>query len=445
MSNAFEIPSYADEHSSYPPKRAREAARSGRNSLNSPSARDEYRNRDTLPRPDVSVSFLGDRVESGRFRSESAEQLQPPSDALAQPNSLAYVRLLWPAIAVALASALAIFAFAALTSTPKSDSYRASEDRRSTSPQAPGKKIQEAQTRAAAPPKLVVERLVEQQPGANARLDVAVSDSRDGGLVVISGLASGAILSAGHKVDDNSWWLSFADLDNLEVRPPPKFLGAMDIEVELRLADTSLSDRVTRHIEWVDKAPEAKPARAPAAGADDQADLLGALRHGQELIAQGNLEAARQLVRRAADPANAAGPSTPPRDGAGAQEVRAQEARAQEARADEGAALQSESEKESTSKTQNEGVAKASGSVAEEYRARCFVKVDGRVHFDGRCQISWKSDSSVTFALEHDPLTLTHGHGRTWLMALGERELGKVFKRGSCWGSRRVYVCERNG
>ena len=435
MSNAFERPSYADEHSSYPPKRVREGARSRRISLNAPSARDEYRKGDTLPRPNVSVSFLGDRSESPRFGSPNVEQLQAPSGAFAQPDSVAYGRLVWIAIAVAFMAALALFAFAILRSGPGSDSFGASEERQSAETQAPGKKIQEAQPGAPAAPKLVVERLAEQQAGANARLGVAVQDSRDGGLIVISGLASGAILSAGNKIDDNSWWLSRADLDNLEIRPPPKFVGAMDIAVELRLADTSLSDRTTRHIEWVDAAPEAKAARPPQAEADYQADLLGALRHGQELIAQGDVEAARQLVRRAADPANANSPSTPPSDRAAAQEAQAGGGTEQQAA--------QQSEKASNSKTQKEVETKADSSAAEGYRAGCFVKVDGRIQFDGRCQIRWKDDTSVTFALNRDPLTLTHEHGRTWSTTWGKRELGKVFKRGSCWGSRRAYICER--
>jgi len=407
MSTVFERPSYAP-------------ARSGRNSPNPPSAQDEHRKRDRLPRPNASLSFVEGRSESPRLRSQASGEQQPPAPAPAQRDWGAYVRPLWPAIAAALVAALALSTFALLARRPASESLRAFDETLLAPPQAPAKKLQEAQLRAPAAPKLIVEPPSEQPAGANARLGVAIPDSRDGGLIVVSGLAAGATLSAGNQVDDKSWWLSFADLDNLEIRPPPKFLGAMDITVELRLADTSLSDRQTRHIEWLDAASETKAADAPAR-ADDQEGLLGALkRGGQEPISQGDVEATRQLARRAVD---GAGPG------------------AQQAPGD-AAALQP-SETEAVAKAQNRSAAKADSRGAEEYRAGCFVKIDGRVQFAGRCQIRWTKEASVNFALDHDPVTLTRDHGRTWGMTWGKRELGKVFKRGSCWGSRRVYICEQ--
>ena len=61
-----------------------------------------------------------------------------------------------------------------------------------------------------------------------------------------------------------------------------------------------------------------------------------------------------------------------------------------------------------------------------------------------RAKFLGQNNSEVTFALAEKPLTISHDHGRTWLATLGSGELGKVFKTGSCWGSKRAYICEHH-
>lgn len=79
----------------------------------------------------------------------------------------------------------------------------------------------------------------------------------------------------------------------------------------------------------------------------------------------------------------------------------------------------------------------------DEYLADCFVKIEGRVLISGRCQILREDDKSVTFELAGEPLVLSFRQSRTWTARLGERDLGKVYKRGSCWGNRGFYACDR--
>ncbi len=81
-------------------------------------------------------------------------------------------------------------------------------------------------------------------------------------------------------------------------------------------------------------------------------------------------------------------------------------------------------------------------SRVNEATSNCLVKVDRRVLINRSCQVSWTKQQQVTFALGEKPLTISHDHGRTWLATLGSQELGKVYKRGSCWGSKRAYICE---
>ena len=90
------------------------------------------------------------------------------------------------------------------------------------------------------------------------------------------------------------------------------------------------------------------------------------------------------------------------------------------------------------------GVEKEAKSGVNKSTSNCLVKVDGRVLINRSCQVSWTKQQEVTFALAEKPLTISHDHGRTWLATLGSQELGKVYKRGSCWGSKRVYVCEHH-
>ena len=89
-------------------------------------------------------------------------------------------------------------------------------------------------------------------------------------------------------------------------------------------------------------------------------------------------------------------------------------------------------------------VEKEAKSRVDESTSNCLVKVDKRVLINRSCQVSWMKQQRVTFALAEKPLTISHDHGRTWLATLGSQELGKVYKTGSCWGSKRVYICEHH-
>ncbi len=89
-------------------------------------------------------------------------------------------------------------------------------------------------------------------------------------------------------------------------------------------------------------------------------------------------------------------------------------------------------------------VEKDSNSRANESTSNCLVKVDGRILINRSCHVSWTQQRRVAFELAEKPLTISYDHGRVWLATLGGQELGKVYKTGSCWGSKRVYVCEHH-
>ncbi|MBG0798813.1 hypothetical protein IYX23_14150 [Methylocystis sp. L43] len=80
----------------------------------------------------------------------------------------------------------------------------------------------------------------------------------------------------------------------------------------------------------------------------------------------------------------------------------------------------------------------------EGRRAKCFVKVDGRVLFERSCMLRQPRRSTLTLNAGDDAVVLTQDHGRTWTASLGGRSLGKVYRTGECWGRRRqVFICAK--
>ena len=80
----------------------------------------------------------------------------------------------------------------------------------------------------------------------------------------------------------------------------------------------------------------------------------------------------------------------------------------------------------------------------EGRRAKCFIKVDGKVLFERSCMLRQPSRSTLTLNAGDDAVVLTLEHGRTWTASLGGRSLGKVYRTGQCWGRRRqVYICAK--
>ncbi len=80
----------------------------------------------------------------------------------------------------------------------------------------------------------------------------------------------------------------------------------------------------------------------------------------------------------------------------------------------------------------------------EGRRAKCFVKVDGRVLFERSCMMRQPRRSTLTLNAGDDAVVLTQDHGRTWTASLGGRSLGKVYRTGECWGRRRqIFICAR--
>jgi len=138
-----------------------------------------------------------------------------------------------------------------------------------------------------------------------APLGVTLQGRADAAVVVIVGLPAGMTVSTGDALGADAWQVPAADLADARIVPPKNFVGPADVIVELRLADNAVVDRRSLHLEWTDVAGAAAPA-APAVAAPlrrplDRDEIAALLRRGKELVASGDLAAARLVLRPAAE------------------------------------------------------------------------------------------------------------------------------------------------
>src|SRR5215831_5864093 len=129
-------------------------------------------------------------------------------------------------------------------------------------------------------------------------LTVSTNDAGPNAAVVISGLAAGSALSAGTQLGPNTWQLSAAELDRTVITPPRGFAGAMDLTLELRLADSTVADRKSLQLEWMERGVLVPAKSEPRQ--HDASDITEMMRSGAELMANGDVSGARLMYRRLA-------------------------------------------------------------------------------------------------------------------------------------------------
>lgn len=150
-------------------------------------------------------------------------------------------------------------------------------------------------------------------------LGVAVKGALNNGVVFVTGLATGTQLSVGEALGANGWRIPVRDIASATVQPPRNFSGTMDISVELRLPDDTVADSQPARLEWVKAVPLAPtspaavaapvmqppppPAAAPAPVPPrlNPEEVATLLKNGQDYIANGDISAARIVLRRAAE------------------------------------------------------------------------------------------------------------------------------------------------
>jgi NitT/TauT family transport system substrate-binding protein len=132
----------------------------------------------------------------------------------------------------------------------------------------------------------------------SATLTALARDAGPNAAVVISGLATGATLSPGTQLGPNTWQLSAKELDRAVIVRPRGFTGAMDLTLELRLADSTVVDRTTLELDWmnggVSVPAKAEPRQHNASEITSM--MTGAAQH----MANGDVAGARLMYQRLA-------------------------------------------------------------------------------------------------------------------------------------------------
>ena len=161
-------------------------------------------------------------------------------------------------------------------------------------------------------------------------LGVSLAGANGDAALLLSGLPVGSTISAGLPVGADNWLLSASELSNAAIRPPRGFVGAIDLAVELRLADDTVADHLSLRLTWVETpkttttiaaaqttavaAPvgtgstDTRPRETPNTQATsaplrrlDREEIADLLKRGEEFVAAGNLGPARLALRRAAE------------------------------------------------------------------------------------------------------------------------------------------------
>ncbi|MBO4224224.1 hypothetical protein GRB70_17555 [Bradyrhizobium neotropicale] len=141
-----------------------------------------------------------------------------------------------------------------------------------------------------------------------------------GAVIAINKLPAGARLTAGKRVAANEWRVSASEISAVSVIPPDGFVGQMVVTVELRDGDGAALVGSSIRLSWKAAASVAAqpaaavvaavPARPAAASPPPQMDTVRNLdpkeisvvvKRGQDLLASGDIAAARLLLLRAAE------------------------------------------------------------------------------------------------------------------------------------------------
>jgi hypothetical protein len=198
------------------------------------------------------------------------------------------------------------------------------------------KRAEDSQETGDRPPLLVqASRMTSGKP---AFLGLTLQGRADDAVVMITGLVPGMTLSTGSKVGVETWEVPATALPNAWIVPPANFVGVVDFVAELHLADRTMVDRRRIRLEW--QAPAAAsptvttdrtavapvsehvvpsgqrdadeqtvgrdrtgvaPPREPNVAPSPVAEIVVLLKRGQELMRNGDLAAARLVLRHAAE------------------------------------------------------------------------------------------------------------------------------------------------
>jgi hypothetical protein len=203
-------------------------------------------------------------------------------------------------VAIAIAAVVALFVVGKVPTSWFVAAKANKQDSPSFGSRFAGQNGQTAEQPKPAPAQLILGQEGPRGAGEAVPLGITLTRAVDGSSVVLDGLVTGSMVTAGRAQGATSWRIPAPELRNALVHPPPGFAGPMDVVAELRLPDDTAVDRKSLRLEWA-----APPAPAPAKSfhirqleRDEIADLM---RRGEAFIATGDLASARLVLQRAAE------------------------------------------------------------------------------------------------------------------------------------------------
>jgi hypothetical protein len=165
--------------------------------------------------------------------------------------------------------------------------------------QADEQTLREAVSPRAMSQQLIVGTVRPQHADDPATLTFSAKGADANASAVIGGLAPGSALSAGTQVGPNTWRLSVGELTTAVITPPRGFVGAMDLTVELRLADHTVADRKDLQLQWPNKNVLAPAKSQPLQ--HNAAEIPLMMKTAAALMANGDISAARLLYEPLAE------------------------------------------------------------------------------------------------------------------------------------------------
>jgi TPR repeat protein len=181
-------------------------------------------------------------------------------------------------------------------------------------------------------PRLLVLRASPHSTDEAIPLGLSLAGASAGAALVLTGLPAGWTISSGLRQGADNWLLSTSEVSGAAIRPPLDFVGAIDLGVELRLADGTVTDRLSLRLTWVDApttttviaAPQNAAASAGTGSAGtappettkpqarsaplrhlDRDEIANLRKRGEEFMAAGNVGLARLDLQHAAEAGDA--------------------------------------------------------------------------------------------------------------------------------------------
>ena len=182
-------------------------------------------------------------------------------------------------------------------------------------------------------------------------LGVSADAAPSGASIMVRGMPAGSRINAGTAAGEGAWRVPVRDLGHAAIMPPLNFVGTMNLSIDLRLADSSIADSDVLRLNWtpaaadslvpksvrttsvagstdpfqpppvpksVAVAPAANSVESPAIEQQanravaspgvrqlDRDEVVNLLKRGESAFGNGDVAAARLLLRRAAEAGNA--------------------------------------------------------------------------------------------------------------------------------------------